>query len=549
MLKIISTILLILSLLISCSNLKQPQINNNIIAHNESYSIKLNESEFEIWMLQKQQLILNTKKEQIHAYFIEQLLFQQRSQINLNQLNRIAFLNDLSMYNNSINHTKLKLWENVQIDSTEVDENVNRLLKKNKLKKHKVRLYQIYKEYPLNASDDVKQKIAQDMLSIRMQVSNLQSFMSLAETESDSQTRLKKGLIGNVKTGTFTGEINNIIMDMKANELSEIIIGTKGILLFYCEKIIPPKIKSSIEIITYVENILSTNNFKKLYQQKKDLILANSNIQIDFNKLKKYNNKLVAVNSTDINLTLEQVSWLLNGHKGAKILNDFSQQKISNVINEYIIKRSFFNDLPLSRQLTLKTEAKHKYREFIAITVMTQMISHQLKIPSLDETKKYFLNNKDSFIREKHYDISAIAFKFTNKTKITTYNKAQQILSQLNNNLISFNQASEDFSFLDSKYKHGYLGKFSRNQLPGSFGINVLKQVLLMQAGQLSKLVETESGIFWIIKLNTIDSPRLMSFKEAKHQAHNQLGGQRTSDLENKIMQNLIQNNIITIIR
>jgi hypothetical protein len=91
------------------------------------------------------------------------------------------------------------------------------------------------------------------------------------------------------------------------------------------------------------------------------------------------------------------------------------------------------------------------------------------------------------------------------------------------------------------------LGKFSRSQLPGAFGINVLKQVLLMQTGHLSKLVETESGILWIIKLNAIENPRQMTFNEAKNQAHNQLGGERASDLENKINQNIIESNNITI--
>ena len=190
-------------------------------------------------------------------------------------------------------------------------------------------------------------------------------------------------------------------------------------------------------------------------------------------------------------------------------------------------------------------QAHYKFKEAVAASVLATLISNKLTIPTDEETKLYYDENKNSFIRGEYFDISAIAFKLSEDTKLTTNKLAHQVLHQLQKGLINFEQAAAQYSYLANQYEKGYLGSFPQNRLSNVFGINVSKQLLLMKTGQISKPVESDSGILWIIRLNAIQKPRQMTFVEAELIAHNQLGQQRTTALENELIQSIIKDIII----
>ena len=116
----------------------------------------------------------------------------------------------------------------INADDDKVSKLYKRLQTSNKIKKPKLRIYQIYKRYPPNINTSAKKQLFKQMQIIRTQVTNLDEFKSIASRASSSQTRLKQGLLGNISHGYFNGNLDKIIMKMKPGELSPIIKTQKG---------------------------------------------------------------------------------------------------------------------------------------------------------------------------------------------------------------------------------------------------------------------------------------------------------------------------------
>jgi len=534
------TLVTVLVFLASCSNsLHQATKKTNIvIASYDGATVQLTQHGLDQWLLFRKQLLLKSKREQIQSYFIEDSLFQNKGVLKQGELQKLKFLNVRTMQDSSIKLFKKRVMQSVEVDEDEIKENVEMLLQRNKLKGDKVRLYQIYKKYPINATQIEKHAIVKQMEMIRAQITNLESFKSTADTESDSQTRFQHGLIGNVPEGKFSGAINTLIMTMQAGELSQLIKGKKGILLFYCKKRIPPRKRNRKQIRNYVKNTLKNRNFNIAYKHKIKQVLEASKVHINWQALHEPKQKAVVVTTVKLTtkLTKQQVLWLLNGVKGSKSQQEFSHKKIEKTINQYIISQALYANLSQAQQQSLQSKAQLQYKQLVTTKVLAQLITNKINKPTDEETKHYYYHNQDSFMLAKKYDISTIAFKLDKKDKSSLYKEAQMVLNKVNNGSIGFAQAAKQYSFLKEKYNSGHLGSFSRNQLPSVLGINALKQILLMQVGDISPLVETDSGILWILKLNAIEEPRLMSFDAAKQQAHNQLGTIRARGLESNII-------------
>ena len=539
MIKIITFSVFFSILLISCSNnhvISQDAHSQMIASSHLSPVIYLTSNEFDQWIATKKQLLLSDRKQQIESYFIEEYLYRNKNILGQDFLDKVYFLNNASLYSQSISTVKKQVMEDVRVDKNEIQENIHMIQQRNKLKTDKVRLYQIYKKYPVNASTEEKQIVVNKMRLLRGNITDLNSFKNLASVESDSQTRLHNGLLGNVSNGKFKGEINVLVMKMRANELSEVIKGTQGVLLFYCEQRIPPKIRTLKQTSDYVIKILKNRNFTIDYKNKLEQTLQKLEIKFDWPKIYENSPNKTVIVSKDQILTNVGLAWLLP----KKDRDEISKKTIESSVKNFLVNRDFYNELKNDQQQKLSKLSHNRLKQSIASSVLAQMVSNQLKIPTDNDIKKHYQENKDLYISQSHYDISAIAFKLTDDNKVSIYNQAEKVLNQLQHKLMSFEEASKKYSFLNEKYNNGYLGKFTKHQVPSAIGINALKQISTMKVGEISKLVETDSSILWIFKLNAIELPRIQSYNEVKTHIDNQLGNARVKELEYQIIENII---------
>ncbi|MFK8011139.1 MAG: peptidylprolyl isomerase [Marinicellaceae bacterium] len=502
--------------------------------------VNVNSVEFKNWLKHNHLMQYYDKSDQIDSFTVEQFLFKKRELLNQKDLKKRHFLINAQKFSDSQNYIKKSIKSSIYLDEDKIKEQILVLNKIEDNKKDKIRLYQIYKNYPVNASQaDINATINQ-LNEIKSNIHTLDDFKQMATLYSDSQSRLQKGLIGNIPKGKFPDSLDKVVMQLQENQMTDVLKGKKGAVLFFCEKVIVATKSTPEQIKQRVINRLKNHTLEKKYYDLVQKTLNLGHIEIDWRLMKEGDLKDISVNSTYTKISNQQLKWLLNGLNKNHKLNSFNINKIQNTIENYVKNIAFFNQLSQNSQQNLNLKFDFKYKNIIASEVMALMINEKLDRPTLVEERNYYQQNQSQFVRDKYYDISAIALKFDKDNKIEVYSKGQKILSQINNKSLSFKQAVYNYSFFKDNYHNGHMGNLSSKKIPNLIGINALKQIQLMQTGEISQLVETDSEILWVFRLNAIEHPRLMTFEEAQKKIHNILGNIQTKFLESNIIEEIL---------
>lgn len=127
-----------------------------------------------------------------------------------------------------------------------------------------------------------------------------------------------------------------------------------------------------------------------------------------------------------------------------------------------------------------------------------------------EEIKAYYDENKAQFVRGESVSASHIL--------VDSEEKAIEILKDIEEGKVSFEDAARENSSCPSGQNGGALGEFTRGQMVPEFD----KAVFEMTVGEISKPVKTQFG-YHIIKLTAKNEASEMSFDEVKGQLANSL--------------------------
>ncbi len=514
--------------------------------HNKPQHFFVNENQMQTWLKHRPLIQLQGATEQKDAFAVEHHLVSQQALIEKSQLDKMIFLHNNSRNSQSEPFIKRSIRATVKLDQQQVDDNTAMLMQRQHNKKAKVRLYQIFKNYPLNATAKEIRNINQKMQQIHDQISDLDSFKKFAVAESESQSRLQSGLIGNIAHGKFPPTINDIVMNMKPNQTSDVIIGKQGVLIFYCERIVLPHKQTDQQISERVINTLTNHAVHQAFEKKKQLTINNAHINIDWGAITNAQGQMVAAKSNNAELSNQQLLWLLNGKKGQKELSDFAKKTIENSINNHFLYAAFYRQLNPTAQKQLEEKSRYLLQQHIASEVMALMIGEQLKIPTETDERNYFEAHHKNYIHKPRFSISAIALKLDPQNKVTSHQHTYQLWYDIAHKKITFKQAFAQYSFLNKKYPEGYSISLSAVDIPQVFGIEVSRQIKTMQKGDISLPVASEErGIVWILRLDEVIEAKAMTYEEAQKSIHNTLGNKAAKSLQNDITQSIIDDMVI----
>ncbi len=532
-------ILLLIIFIVACSH--QTVKDDNSIVYKISSDIL-----FEQWLPLRKKLILLSTKQQQDYFKAEQWIYSQSHQLGTEQLRKLEFVTQYNIYSLAKGIVKKNISKKIEIDSSQVNVEYEKSLKWNQNKKKKLRLYQIFKKYPNQSEGQIKAALLKEVETLRSKVTSLEHFKSLALTESDSQTRLNYGLIGNVPDGYFDEPLNSIIMNLKPGQLSSAIKTDTGIMLFYCEKIIEPRLLTQDQLMEMTKSRFRNFQIEQNWKKFKVDLIADQNLKINFKALVNEDGlNTIIVKGKDFHLNLSQFKWLnlnLNLNlNNQRIIDQVSRKKVTRVIENYALNYLLYKQLLESEIQILKSKFKLNMFDTVVNQVLAKMINQRLKIPNEKEILDYYNIHKHKFMKDEQFHISAIAMDFVELNKVEKYNKAHAILDSIKLGELTFNDASKQYSYLNKRFPDGKMTPLSVNQLSGRLGINVKKQIEIMNVNELSKIVESSTGILWIVKIDQIEPKRVMTFSEAQKLAHNQLGNQRAQMMHQQIYQELFE--------
>ena len=142
-----------------------------------------------------------------------------------------------------------------------------------------------------------------------------------------------------------------------------------------------------------------------------------------------------------------------------------------------------------------------------------------------DEVKAEYDNNPDKFRTGESVDASHIL--------VDSEEKANELLEKINANEISFEDCARQNSSCPSSANGGSLGEFTRGQMVPEFD----NACFTMNVGEISGPVKTQFG-YHLIKLNSKNEPKTLSFDEVKDGLKQQMiGEKRQNAFQSKINQ------------
>lgn len=232
---------------------------------------------------------------------------------------------------------------------------------------------------------------------------------------------------------------------------------------------------------------------------------------------------LATVNGTPINQNDVDAMIMAMGQNGAAYNNPQGREMILEQIiskklmlldaekNLYEYDAEFKAEMAQVKEDMLANFAIRKCVESISVTD--------------DEVKAEYDNNPDKFRTGESVDASHIL--------VDSEEKANELLEKINANEISFEDCARQNSSCPSSANGGSLGEFTRGQMVPEFD----NACFTMNVGEISGPVKTQFG-YHLIKLNSKNEPKTLSFDEVKDGLKQQMiGEKRQNAFQSKINQ------------
>ena len=404
----------------------------------------------------------------------------------------------------------------------------------------RVRLRNLYKRYPPDATDADKAAVRAEMERLRRRAQAGEDFGELAQRHSDSQSRFQKGILGNVPAGTFPPPIDKVAMAMEPGEVSDILASADGLTLLYCEKILEKVVRTPEDLRAVARRLLEKKAFDAAWDELQETLLAAADPHYRWQALDAdpRDPDATLVELAGDRLSLAEVERLLTNSRFPVEIDRIPRPQMQQRIEKYLRARRSRREverLGLADRDGQGARRLWARRKVLADRARIHLVEAELEIPTEDEIRQYWQAHREEFSRLPFYHLAGIQWPLGGDDDRAVYRQAERVVHQIRTGEISFEEAAKQHSIHPSAANGGRLEPISRRLLPHQYGLKVLRAVLAMEPGAMSDLV-AEKKFLWILRLDAVEEERLMTWDEARTAAENKLGTERTRAIEARIL-------------
>ena len=405
----------------------------------------------------------------------------------------------------------------------------------------RVRLRNLFKRYPPDASAAHKVAVSKEIEALRQRALAGEEFAELAANHSDSQTRFQDGLIGNVSAGALDGEIDRIAMAMAPGEVSNVISGPRGLTLLYCESVLPAVVRSAEELRDIGRQRLRNRAIKRRWAALHENWLATAEIRYHWDVIETpEDDAAVAVEHADGTLSIVQLKALLSPRAIAVV----PPVQVRNAVESYVVARSGYQEATRRGLLEVDDVAVRMLwsgRRLLATKTLTHLVAERFEAPTETETRSYYQQVAEEFMRPQQFDLDGIRLPVAgNRDLQESYSQGELLVHRLAKGDLAFEEAARLHSQHPTAVGGGRLGRLSDQELTRVYGPTFRKAVLRLQVGDTSDLVQ-EGDALWILRLRAVEAERPMTWEEAREAAENQLGSIKAAELEAQVREEWMQ--------
>ncbi len=400
----------------------------------------------------------------------------------------------------------------------------------------RVRLYNLFKRYPPDATDAAKAAVRADMEALLARLRAGEDFKALAQTESDSQTRLQQGLIGNVRAGDLRPEVERVAFALESGEVSEILEEDEGLTLLYCEKILPAVERTAQELEDNARQRIESQTARRLQAELEQALLEQAEARWSWPEDFTADPRAVVVQWLEGRLTVRDVAALAVAYGHRRELQDLPRQSLQRMLETFLVRRM---SRLRARRLgliddQLAADRRWMRRQTLAGQAMAVRVAAKLQPITDAELRRRFDLERDVPMRLEHYRLRVIKLPLDADAPRVSYNVAERLAHRLRSGELTFADAAREHSHHPSARDGGRLDPWPMRRITSRLGIQIARALRLLEVGQTSAPV-AEGDALWLLRLEEIEPRRPMTFEEARADLEQRLGQEQAGRLEREV--------------
>ncbi|MCP4895736.1 MAG: hypothetical protein GY906_02080 [bacterium] len=410
------------------------------------------------------------------------------------------------------------------------------------LRPRKIRLSNLFLRYPMDASAEQRDATRNRMLELRHEIEQGADFADVAKKESDSQTRFRDGLMGNVAITSLPPHLVPVIEDLKVGAMSKIVETPDGITTLKCEGYVdayrPSMETRRKDIVPHLRRI----RLKEEWTRLRDKLLTDAQLQTTLRAQggKADSDDIVAEFNGGV-LTRADLHALVRQLPGVVDISKLSDEKLTTIVEDRvfeILTAMHARKLGLHRNSVFEEEQRWQRLLILASHAVEKYINAELAPIEEQQVRQYFNAHPEEFMRRPHFKLALIRLDLTPGQEQKVYRKAVQLQSALASEETKFAAAAKKHSEHPSAPDGGDLGMLSQRQLAG-FGSEVFRTVKSLTIGEISELVQHQQSLY-IIRLDGYEPKRPLTWEEAADRAEKLLGTHQSQRLQEALENGLL---------
>lgn len=398
----------------------------------------------------------------------------------------------------------------------------------------KIRLRHLYKRFPPDADEATRNTLRAEARRLRDQAVAGSDFATLARESSDSQTRFRDGLIGNVAAGDLPPAVEAIIWDLEAGEVSEVHETADGASVFFVESVLESVEPTEEEVLERLRANLEREAHKDAWAAVEAAVLERSAPEFEVARPEGEAASAVWVRWDGGTITRNEVdAWVA---RTDRTVEDLARPALRRQVQSLVLGR-LIGDEALARGLGDDPEVRDRLHwlrlDALAIDELRRLVAERFQEPSEEAVRAYHEAHHESFKVPPSFDLRAISLPVTPEDAAGAHARAHALRARVVRGELTFDAAARAHSNHPSADSGGKLGWVQGPRLAG-FGANVWKTVNALEAGAVSEVVE-QDGTLWILRLDAVEPRRFATFDEARDRALTRVANQALGALQGEI--------------
>ncbi|MEM6455136.1 MAG: peptidyl-prolyl cis-trans isomerase [Acidobacteriota bacterium] len=404
----------------------------------------------------------------------------------------------------------------------------------------RVRLRNLFLAFPPDGDDSgedaARDAVWQRMRTLRDRARDGADFAALAEAHSDSTTWVRGGLMGNVRPGQLSPDLDRLIATMTPGAVSEILRSDDGLTLLYCESVLPAVVRTEAEKRDYARELLRTQAFKTAWRDLNAALQQQIAPTYHPAPTAADDDAATFVENGGEAWTRAEIAALLADRSDAPLPQTLGADH-QRQLEAFLAGRAGVRRLA-ARELTDDPAYAEGWpwqrRKQLATAATAARVAARMVPLTDDDLRRFIAAQPDAFMEPPRVRLAVLQLPGVDQapaSQRTLWALRQRIAS----GALRFEDAARSTSLHPSAARGGVLAPMTRRAVSSRLGIDVTQAVARLEVGEISRAIDDGSAL-WLIQLRAIEPARPMSFDEARPRAEQRLGQERTDALRTEVL-------------